>query len=132
MKLKSIITIAFAIICFASFSQSAKGTLYKQNRWEDVKGKGSWDKAMDNPTYEKAEVLKTSKNIKVTLGTKVYNYVIISEKKFSDMLMIYSTTLNGKNFDIGICKNFDGTISIDIDDIWCVPDITNISTTEIK
>ena len=138
MKLKTIITIAFAIICFATFGQTTKGKLYKTDHWADIKRKGGWVNAMDNPTYEKVEILKTSKQIKVTFGTKVYNYTIVSEKIFSEVMMNYTVTLNGKNYTLRIADMENGTHAVTLDDgitkdgVWMVSDIKDISTIDVK
>lgn len=123
--MKKIFSVVLMLMCISSFAQQ---TLYKTDHWADSKGKGGFVNAMENPTYEKVQVSKSSKNIKVTFGTKVYNYIIVSEKKFSDMQMMYSVTLNGKSFTISIANMPDGTTSIGIDGVWFIPDIKDIST----
>jgi hypothetical protein len=125
-----IIVVALTSIAFNTFGQTNKGILYKSDHWADLKGKGDWAKAWDNPTYEKVEILKTDKNIKVTFGAKVYNYSIISSNKSSDVLTQYTTTLNGNTYIISIADMMDGTYSLSIDNIWQVivknNDITTI------
>ncbi len=87
-KMKKIILfIVFAYFYLLTLAQTSNSILYKSDHWADIKGKGSFAKAMDNPTYEKVEIIKTEKNFKVTFGTKKYNYAIISSKSFSEKKM---------------------------------------------
>lgn len=117
-------------------NKGVHGTLYKADRWANIKGKGDWAKAMDNPTIEKVEILKTSEAIKVTFGTKVYNYIIVSENKFSEVKMDYSVTLNGKGCTLSILDysksaianlRNKGTYSVNIEGVWMVSDIKDVS-----
>ncbi|MFN0188676.1 MAG: hypothetical protein ACKVQV_08240 [Bacteroidia bacterium] len=132
MKNKIVLSFLFAFLCFLAFAQTTKGTLYKSDHWADIKGKGGFAKAMNNPTYEKVEILKTDKNIKVTFGTKVFNYIIVSSKQFSSVKMDYTVTLKGKTFLLSIADMQNGTYAVNIDGNWMVSDITNFTTVDIK
>lgn len=111
-------------------------TIYRANHWADIKTKGDWAKAMDEPVMEKVEIIKTNEAIKVTFGAKVYNYLIVSENKFSEVKMDYLVTLNGKKYTISIMdfnksalpnlKN-KGTYSVNIEGTWMVSDIKDVS-----
>lgn len=131
MKSKLLLSILITFLSFSAFSQT-KGTLYKSGQWADIEGKGSWVKAMENPTYEKVEILKTEKFIKVTFGTKVYNYQIVSSKKFSSVKMDYTVKLDGKTYTLSISDMQDGTYAINIDSVWMVANIRDIKTVEIE
>lgn len=116
------------LITTATTMTSSNGKLYKANQWLDIKGKGGWATAFDNPTIEKVEILQTDKNFKVTFGTSERNYKIISSKIFSAMMTNYEVSYNGAMYVIAISKMPNGTIGINIDGIWQVLDIKDIST----
>ncbi len=122
----------FAFICISTFGQTTKGTLYKTDHWSDIKGKGDWAIAMDNPTYEKVEILQTDNYIKVTFGIKVYNYKIISFSKYSDFMMNYNVSLNNKTYVMSISIDDDGTNTINIDNEFMVADIKDVSKIDNK
>lgn len=87
MKLKNfLLTATLMLLVVASLGQT-KGILYKSGEWLNIKAKGGWAKAMKDPNYEKVEILQTDKNFKVTLGSKTYNYKIISSNRFSEVMM---------------------------------------------
>ncbi len=109
-----------------------KGTLYKTDKWADVKGKGDWVTAMDNPTHEKVEIFVTEKYIKVTFGIKIYKYAIVSKTRFSQMKIDYNVTLNGQPFLLSISEMPDKSKAINIDDIWTVSEITNVTEVELS
>jgi hypothetical protein len=52
-------------------------------------------------------------------------------KQFSEFLMNYNVTINGKADVIGFGDMPDGSKSIDIEKIWMIPDITDVSEVEI-
>jgi hypothetical protein len=126
MKKRIITAFILAFLSFTSFAQTSNGTLYKSDHWADIKGKGGWAAAEDNPTYEKVEILQSDKNFKVTFGTKVFIYSIASSKQFSSAKMDYTITLKGKTYLLSIVKMPDGTFAIGIDGIWMVSNITTI------
>lgn len=132
--MKKLILIGIVMTCIMTnaFTQNkVKGTLYKAESWADIIGKGGFIKALENLTYEKAEVLLTEKYIKVTLGTKISKYQIISKKKFSDVKMDYSVTLGGKNYVLSIAIMPTGTTAINIEKNWFIPEVKSISEIEI-
>lgn len=122
----------FLLLTVVSFGQT-KGTLYKAEKWLDIKGKGSWAKANISPTVEKVEILQTDKNIKVTFGTKVYNYKIVSSETSvsSSGNTKYNVALKGKSGVIYVLKMFDDSIIIKYDNDWQVSDPA-ISTVDIN
>ena len=132
MKKKILILIVILFIISNSFAQNnVKGTLYTTNSWADSKGKGSWDIAMDNLTYETVKVLLTEKYITVTFGTKVLKYAIISKKKFSEFQMDYNVTFNKKSYVLSVVTTIKGLTDIGIEDIWYIPDIKSKSEIEV-
>lgn len=124
--------IAILTITVASAQTKVKGTLYKSDHWADIKGKGNWATAMDNPTKEKVEILVTEKYIKVTFGTKVSNYKVVSKNRFSAMKMDYNVTLNGTSYLISIADMPNGTKAIGIEKTWMVADITDVAEVEVN
>lgn len=131
MKNKILITsFSLLLLTLSSFSQSI-GVLYKSDKWLDIKSRGSWAKAMRDPTIENVEILRTDKFIKVSLGTKIYNYEIISYSDFSKERTDYKVSLNGNNYSMGFL-NWDGLIAIGIDDIWMAYNITDVSSIILK
>lgn len=132
MKLKTFLFAVYLhLFTLVSFGQT-KATLYKASQWADVKGKGSFGKAMDNPTKEKAEVLLTIKNIKVTLGVKTYVYKLVSFYRYSAVQWRYSVILDGKNYEISISEHSPENYSIIIDKEWAIYPITDVSAVETK
>jgi hypothetical protein len=124
--------IAILTITVANAQTKVKGTLYKSDHWADIKGKGDWATAMDNPTKEKVEILVTEKYIKVTFGSKVSNYKVVSKNRFSSVKMDYNVSLNGKSYLISIADMPDGTKAIGIEKTWMVADISDISEIEVS
>ncbi len=121
---------------FMDCKKISEQILYKTNHWADIKGKGDFVKAMEEPIMEKVEILKTNKEIKVTFGTKVYNYIIVSENKFSAVKTEYVATLNGRKYTLNIMDynksavpnpRNKGLYSINIEGVWMVPDIKDVS-----
>lgn len=132
MHTKFFFTFLLIVFSFTVFGQTT-GTLYKNDRWGDqAKYDGSIVKAMQNMNYENVEILKTDKFIKTTFGNKVNNYKIIAGKKFSDVKIDYTVTLNNKEYILSIADMPDGTVAIGINSTWFVKDITDISTIKIK
>jgi hypothetical protein len=132
MNAKLLITFIVIFIATAASAQTAKGTLYKSGQWADIAGKGGFAKAMENPTYEKVEIYVTDKYIKATFGAKIYNYTIISSKRFSSVKMDYTVSLNGKTYILSVSDMMDGTYAINIDGVWMVSDIRDIKTVDAK
>ena len=133
--MKKLVFLSFFIILIitvANAQTKVKGTLYKSGNWADIKGNGDWATAMDNPIKEKVEILVTEKNIKVTFGKKVSNYKVVSKKRFSEMKLDCNVTLNGKPYLISIADMPDGTKAIEIENIWMVADIIDISEVEVN
>ncbi len=137
---KAILICSVILSCLTiSFAQTkVKGVLFKSDRWADIKGKGDWATAGDNPTFEKVEILITDKYVKATFGSKVFNYKIISTNQFSEVRMDYNVTLNGKPYLIflivmpaGPIFGPTGSIAISIENIWEVSDIHESTEVEV-
>ena len=132
MNLKTyLLSSTLMLFILASFGQT-KGTLYKSGQWLDIKGKGGFVKAYKDPTYEKVEILQTDKKFMVNLGSKTYNYKIISSTLFSDVQMRYNVSLNDKTYEIQVSEQGPNTFSIGIEGEWMVVPITNIITVDVK
>ena len=131
--MKKLILISIVMTCFMTNALSqnkVKGTLYKADSWADIIANGGFIKALDSPTYEKVEVFLTEKYIKVTFGTKISNYVIVSTKKFSESKMDYTVTKDSKTYVLSIAIMPTGKTAINIEKVWFIPEVKNI--TEIK
>ena len=129
--MKKLILISIVMTCFMtnSFTQNkVKGTLYKSDSWADIRG--GFVNAMENLIYEKVEVFLTDKYIKVTFGTKVSNYLIVSKKRFSEVRMDYKVTQGSKSFVLSIATMPLGMTAIVIEKVWFIPEVKSIS--EIK
>ena len=70
--MRLLITLMLALTGLSLHGQSSeKGTLYIAEFWIDYKGNNNdFVKAMKNRKFEKVEILKTEKFIKVTFATK--------------------------------------------------------------
>jgi len=133
MKKLILLCTLMIFIMTSAFSQNkVKGTLYEADYWADIKGKGSWAIAMDNPTYEKVEVFLTEKYIQVTFGTKTSKYLVLSKKKFSEFKMDYNVTLDSKTYVLSIAIMPGGSTAINIDGLWMIPKIKTTSEIEVE
>lgn len=119
--MKNFITVFFFAFTFSCFSQTTK--TYKADQWYDIKGKGGFVNAMNNPTREKVEISKDDKQIKVLFGAKTFIYKITSSNKFSEVKTDYTVKLKEKTYTLSISKMPDGTIAVGIDGQWMVSDI---------
>ncbi len=82
---------------------SEKGTLYIAEFWIDYKGNNNdFVKAMKNRKFEKVEILKTEKFIKVTFGTKVSKYLIKSSNPFSQARLDCNVVSNNIEYTLSI------------------------------
>lgn len=126
-------TLLFSILL--SFGQT-KGTLYKADKWADVKGKGDWVKAMNSPNKEKVEVLLTIKSIKVTFGAKTYDYKLVSFYRASPVMWVYIVNLDGKTYKMNISQNSleinNESYTINIENEWMITKIADVSALDIK
>ncbi len=120
MKHRVIIYCLIILFPFLAYSQNTRETLYRSDHWLDIKGKGDLIQANNDPIYEKVEILKMERKIKVTFGKKVYDYKILSAKRYSSVMMNYSVTLNGKHFVLSIGTIDKGMYGIEIKDNWIV------------
>lgn len=122
---------------FSDCKNADEKTIYRAAYWADVKGKNDWAKAMEQPIMEKVEIIKSNEVIKVTFGTKTYKYIIVSEKKVSEVSVQYLVTLDNKKYTINIMdlskseftnSRTNGTHTINIEGVWMVPEIRDVTT----
>ena len=131
MKFRNyLLTAAFTPLAFASFGQ-AKTIVYKCGQWLDTKTKG-FANAYRDPTYEKVEILQTQRKFKVTFGSKMYDYTIVSSNRFSNVQTRYNVIRNGKSYLLAVSENSPETYSIGIDEEWIVYPISNVSIVDAK
>jgi hypothetical protein len=133
MSVKLIYCTALLMLVVGDFTTVAQSTLkeqktvYRADNWFDIKGKGGFAKAADNPTYEKVEIIKTDTKFTVTLGAKVYNYLIVSSKPFSEFRTDYNVTLNGRNYVLIMGLSLNGITVFNVEGIWLVPETKDIT-----
>lgn len=124
-KTVTCIAILVMLLTNATIAQNVQKegySIYKSDHWADTKGKGGFAKAMESPMQEKVEIRVSDKNIKVTLGIKVYKYAVVSSSPFSEYRMDYNVTHNGKSFVLAIAILPDNRTAIGIEGMWMVPD----------
>lgn len=140
MKKTILLLIATIFLTALAYTQT-RGTLYRANQWIDCNEMGGkfnpalFDKAMENPIFEKVEILVTDKFIKATFGTKIYKYSILSIKeKSASEVTTYFVSLGNKKYELSISDMSlinQGT-AIGLEGYWFVFGIKNIQQVQLK
>lgn len=116
---KLILALSIFITTFSSgLCQDKTGYLYESNEWNDIKGKGDWAKAMDNPTKEYTRILIASDSLIVKLGKKQFRYSISKIEKASDMMTNYHVTLGSSKNILYVGRLPDGKYLVGIENNW--------------
>ncbi len=116
MKTKLFPVIIFILYGLRAFSQQSDIELsIKADHWLDSKNN-------NKPIYENVTILKTKSNFKVTIGSKVFTYIITSENKFSSLKTDYKVKLSGGKNNltntISIALMPNNTFLIGLDEDW--------------
>lgn len=118
--MKIILTFLFATIYFSSFSQTPANGIYKSDRWLNIKDQGL-QYATYHPTMDSVKIEKTDTDIKVTFGTTIHDYSIVSVDHFIN----YNVLLDGVSYRIGMVPVMGGSRwTISCEGVWMVLNTT--------
>ena len=127
MKNNMLLSIVFVLMNFTSIAQVSsigqvsKDTLYTSDSWwhigiENPYKNNSNRDTTDYSIHQKVEILKSDKTFKITIGDKVYEYMIVSSKRFKSSIssIQYTVSLNGTTGELNVTDMKDGSFYVNI------------------